>query len=324
MGMGITRRSALAGLIASSAVPALAQSTWPDRPVTIVHGLAAGGPSDIIARLIADSLTRRIGQQVIVDPRPGAGGRLAAGQIARSIPDGHTLMTIPSGHAVAAALYKSLPYDSIEDFSMISMLTEFPFILVVSSESDIRTFQEFVATAKASGRPLLYGSAGNASLQHLSGELLSRTLNITFQHVPYRGSAQALTDLMAKRIDFLVDSPTAEMQYIRAGKVRPILVTSQSRFFGLPEVPTATEAGIPSYTFTSWQGLVGPAGIPESLVDRLNLDIAAILADPAVIERIHAIGNVPAPTSPKDFKARIVADIAKWNAVIEGANIEKI
>jgi tripartite-type tricarboxylate transporter receptor subunit TctC len=297
---------------------------WPERPITIVHGLAQGGSSDIIARIIADSLTRRLGQQVTVDPRPGAGGRLAAGQIARSTPDGYTLMTIPSGHAVAAALYKSLPYDSIDDFTMISMLTEFPFILVVASDSDIRTFQDFTAIAKASGRPMLYGSAGNASLQHLAGELLSRTLNITFQHVPYRGSAQALTDLMAKRIDFMVDSPTAEMQFIRANKVRPILVTSQNRFLGLPDVPTATEVGIPSYTFTSWQGMIGPAGMPESLVDRLNVELANVLADPAVIERIHGIGNVPAPTSPRDFRARIAADIAKWSAVIEGAHIEKI
>lgn len=311
-------------MIAASAAPACAQGAWPDRPVTIVHGLAAGGPSDIIARLIAEHLTRRIGQQVIVDPRPGAGGRLAAGQIARATPDGYTLMTIPSGHAVAAALYRSLPYDTIEDFSMISMLTEFPFILVVAADSDIKTFQDFVTMAKARATPFLYGSAGNASLQHLSGELLSRTLNITFQHVPYRGSAQALTDLMAKRIDFLVDSPTAEMQFIRAGKVRPILVTSQGRFFGLPEVQTATEAGIPAYTFTSWQGMVGPAGLPENLIDRLNLEVAAVLADPTVVERIHGIGNLPAPTSPKDFKARIAADIAKWSAVIEGAHIEKI
>ena len=311
-------------MLAASAMPAGAQATWPDRPVTIVHGLAPGGPSDIIARIIADSLTRRFGQQVVVDPRPGAGGRLAAGQIARATPDGYTLMTIPSGHAVAAALYKSLPYDSIDDFSMISMLTEFPFILVVNTDTDFKTFQDFTAAAKASGRPFLYGSAGNASLQHLAGELLSRTLNITFQHVPYRGSAQALTDLMAKRIDFLVDSPTAEMQYIRAGKARPLVVTSQGRFFGLPDVPTSTEVGIPSYTFTSWQGMIGPAGLPELLVDRLNLEIATALSDPAVVERIHGIGNVPAPTSPKEFKARIAADIAKWSAVIEGANIEKI
>ena len=324
MGIALTRRATLAGMIAASAFPASAQSNWPDRPITIVHGLAPGGPSDIIARIVADSLTRRLGQQVIVDPRPEAGGRLAAGQIVRATPDGYTLMTIPSGHAVAAALYKSLPYDSLEDFAMISMLTEFPFILVTAADSDLRTFQDFTAIAKASGRPFLYGSAGNASLQHLAGELLSRTLNITFQHVPYRGSAQALTDLMAKRIDFLVDSPTAEMQYIRAGKVRPLVVTSQSRFFGLPDVPTSAEVGIPGYTFTSWQGMVAPAGMPETLVDRLNVEIANVLADPAVIERVHGIGNVPAPTSPKEFKARIASDIAKWSAVIEGANIDKI
>jgi tripartite-type tricarboxylate transporter receptor subunit TctC len=320
----LTRRAALAGIAAAAALPVRAQGVWPDRPITLVHGLAPGGPSDIIARIVADSLSRRIGQQVIVDARPGAGGRLAAGQVARAAPDGATLMTIPSGHAVSAALYRSLPYRSVDDFSMISMLTEFPFILVISAESEARTLGDLIAIARARAKPLLFGSAGNGSLQHLAGELLSKTLNITFQHVPYRGSAQAITDLIAQRIDFMVDSPTAETEVIRAGKVRALMVTSKERFFGLPDVPTSAEAGIPGYTFTSWQGLVGPAGLPESYVDRLNLQIASIMTEPAVIERIRGIGNVPHPTSPNEFKNRVIADIEKWSAVVDTANIERI
>ena len=176
-------------------------------------------------------------------------------------------MTIPSGHAVSAALYKTLPYRSIDDFAMISMLTEFPFILVTSAEIEPTDAQGIRRRWRAPrSSPLLFGSAGNGSLQHLAGELLSKLLNVTFQHVPYRGSAQAISDMIARRIDFMVDSPTAEMQVIRARKVRALMVTSKARFFGLPDVPTAAEAGLPDFTFSSWQGMVGPAGLPTPIV----------------------------------------------------------
>jgi tripartite-type tricarboxylate transporter receptor subunit TctC len=218
MSIAVTRRAALAGLAALAARPVRAQAGWPARAITLVHGLAPGGPSDIIARIIAEGLARRLGQQVVVDARPGAGGRVAAGQIARTAPDGYTLMTIPSGHAVSAALYKNLPYRTIDDFSMISLLTEYPFVVVTHADHPVRTLADLISTAKSRPTPLLFGSAGNGSLQHLAGELLAKTVNATFQHVPYRGSAQAITDLLAKRIDFIVDSPAAELEFIRAGE----------------------------------------------------------------------------------------------------------
>jgi tripartite-type tricarboxylate transporter receptor subunit TctC len=322
----LTRRTLLAGITAAGIAPVRAQGPveWPERSITLVHGLAPGGPSDIIARIVAESLSRRFGQQVVVDARPGAGGRLAASQIAKAPPDGYTLMTIPSGHAVSAALYKTLPFRPVDDFAMISMLTEFPFLLVTSADSEVHSLTDLVKLARGRASPLLYGSAGNGSLQHLAGELLSKTLNITFQHVPYRGSAQAITDMMAKRIDFMVDSPTAEMQFIRAGKVRPLMVTSARRFFALPDVPTTAEMGVPNFTFTSWQGLVGPAGMPPMLVDRLATEIAGVLAEPEVIERVRRIGNSPTPTNPNEFRSRILADIEKWTSVVETSRIERI
>jgi tripartite-type tricarboxylate transporter receptor subunit TctC len=324
MSIAVTRRAALAGLAALAAGPARAQPGWPARAITLVHGLAPGGPSDIIARIIAEGLARRLGQQVVVDARPGAGGRVAAGQIARAAPDGYTLMTIPSGHAVSAALYKNLPYRTIDDFSMISLLTEYPFVVVTHADHPIRTLADLISTARSRPTPLLFGSAGNGSLQHLAGELLAKTVNATFQHVPYRGSAQAITDLLAKRIDFIVDSPTAELEFIRAGQVRALAVTGASRFFSLPEIPTTAEAGIPGYTFTSWQGLVAPAGLPAAVVDRLNAEIAGLLAEPAVAERIRMVGNDPSPSSPDAFRARIAADIDKWTKVVDAAKIERI
>jgi len=320
----VTRRTALAGLAACAAAPARGESVWPDRAVTLVHGLAPGGPSDIIARIVADGLTRRLGQQVVVDARPGAGGRVAAGQVARMAADGYTLMGIPSGHAVAAALYKSLPYRTIDDFTMISLLTEYPFVVVTYADHAIRTFPDLIDLARTRPAPLLFGSAGNGSLQHLAGELLAKTVNATFQHVPYRGSAQAITDLIAKRIDFIVDSPTAELEFIRAGQLRALAVTSAARFFSLPEVATTAEAGVPGYAFTSWQGLVAPAGLPQPVVSRLNTEVATILAEPTTIERIKLVGNEPSPSSPEAFRARIAADIDKWTKVVDAARIERI
>jgi tripartite-type tricarboxylate transporter receptor subunit TctC len=326
MTTGLTRRTALAGIMAAGLAPARAQvmGEWPERAVTLVHGLAPGGPSDIIARIVAEGLQKRLGQQVVVDARPGAGGRVAATQIARTSPDGYTLMTIPSGHAVSAALYKALPYRPVDDFTMISMLTEFPFLLVTSADNGVRNLDDFVKLARGRSSPLLFGSAGNGSLQHLAGELLSKTLNITFQHVPYRGAIQAITDMMARRIDFMVDSPTAEMQFIRSGQVRPLMVTSGARFFALPGVPTSTEAGIPNFAFTSWQGLVGPAGLPRMMVDRIATEVAGVLGDPDAVERIRRIGNVPAPNNPGEFRARVIADIGKWSEVVESSRIERI
>jgi len=324
MSIAVTRRATLAGLAAFAALPVRAQTAWPERAITLVHGLAPGGPSDIIARIIAEGLARRLGQQVVVDARPGAGGRVAAGQIARAAPDGYTLMTIPSGHAVSAALYKNLAYRTIDDFSMISLLTEYPFVVVTHAENPSRTLADLISTARSRPTPLLFGSAGNGSLQHLAGELLAKTVNATFQHVPYRGSAQAITDLLAKRIDFIVDSPTAELEFIRAGRVRALAVTGASRFFSLPDIPTTAEAGIPGYTFTSWQGLVAPAGLPTPVVNRLTTEIAGILAEPATVERIRIVGNDPSPSSPDAFRARIAADIDKWTKVVDAAKIERI
>jgi tripartite-type tricarboxylate transporter receptor subunit TctC len=178
--------------------------------------------------------------------------------------------------------------------------------------------------ARSRPAPLLFGSAGNGSLQHLAGELLAKTVGATFQHVPYRGSAQAITDLIARRIDFIVDSPTAELEFIRAGQLRALAVTSAARFFGLPDVATTAEAGVPGYAFTSWQGLVAPAGLPLQVINRLNTEVAAILAEPATIERIRLVGNDPSPSSPEAFKARIAADIDKWTRVVDAARIERI
>src|SRR5258708_4451152 len=319
----LTRRTVLASLCALVAIPAGSDTAWPNRRMSLVHGFAAGGPTDTVARIIAEGLTRRLGQQVVVDSRPGASGTTAAGQIARTAPDGYTLIAIPGGHATAEALFQKLPYKTIDDFSMISMVSEYPFVFVTYPDHKIRTAVDLISTARTEKIPLLYGSPGIGSVHHLAIELLAKMANVKFQHVPYRGSAQAITDLLSKRIDFMIDPPTLLIEFVREGNLRPLAVTSATRFFSLPDVPTISEAALPGYVVTSWQGLAGPAGIPAAIVDRLNSEAAKVLAEPATIQRLRMLVNNPQPSSPDEFKARIVADIEKWTGVVAAAHIER-
>jgi tripartite-type tricarboxylate transporter receptor subunit TctC len=321
----IARRTVIAGglsmLVAS---PARANPDWPDRPITIVHGFPPGGPTDLVARLVADGLTRRLGQRVVVEGRSGASGTMAAGQVARAAPDGYTLFAVPSGHTFAAATYKSLPYRSVDDFSTISMFTEYPYLMATYADHSVRTVADLISLARSGGTPLLYGTPGNGSGPHLAVELLAKEAKVSFQHVPYRGSAPAATDLVGKRLDFMMDPPAALIEFVRAGTLRALAVSGDRRFFALPEVPTIAEVAVPGYVVTAWQGLLAPAGVPAPVVDRLNAEVVGILREPGVIERLRALGNDPRPTTPEEFKARMQADIAKWTAVVDGMNFERI
>jgi tripartite-type tricarboxylate transporter receptor subunit TctC len=321
----LTRRTVIAGsLVTLAGAPARANPDWPDRPITIVHGFPPGGPTDLVARIVADSLTRRLGQRVLVEGKPGASGTMAAAQVARAAPDGYTLFALPSGHAFAAATYKSLPYRTIDDFSMITMFTEYPYLMATYAEHSIRTVADLINLAHSRNAPLLYGTPGNGSGPQLAIELFAKEAKIKLQHVPYRGSAPAAIDLIAKRLDFMMDPPAALIEFVRDGRLRALSVTGERRFFALPEVPTIAESGVPCYLVTAWQGLVAPAGLPQPIVTRLNTEVVATLNEPAVIERLRALGNDPRPMSPGEFKARMAADVAKWTAVVDSINFERI
>jgi len=306
------------------ALPLSAATIWPNRAITIVQGFPAGSAVDVVARIIAEGLSKRLGVQVIVESKPGAAGTLAAGQVARAASDGHTLLALPSGHAVAEATHKKLSYRTIDDFAFISMTVEYPFVMVTYPDHPIRTVADLIGAARSRNTPLTYGTPGNGSLPHLSAELFARMVNVQFQHVPYRGSTQTVSDLLGKRIDFAMDPPASYLQLIRDGQLRALGVSGGSRYFALPDVPTITEASVPGFVVTSWQGLVAPAGLPEPVLHRLNTVIAEILADPAVIERLKMLGNNPRPSSPDEFKARNAADIEKWTAVVANAKLERI
>lgn len=307
----VSRRSVIVGAGAAFwALPAKA-AKWPERTITLVHGFGVGGNADVISRIVAESLSRRLGQPVIVEARTGAGGRIAANLVSKAAPDGYTIAVLPGGHAIAPAMYEGLPYDTVNDFTYVSMLTEFPFLLVTYGDHPVRSIPDLLKAARDPAKPLIYGSAGNGTGQHLSGALFARMANLNMQHLPFRGGALGSTELLGKHIDFLFETPTLLLELVKSGQLRALGVTGRNRFFALPDVPTIGES-IPGYETSSWLGLAAPPKLPEDLVALLNSEVRAILADAAVVDRIRSLGNIPTPTSPADFKARVAADVKKW------------
>jgi tripartite-type tricarboxylate transporter receptor subunit TctC len=319
----LTRRAVTGGLLGLAAATARA-AEWPARTIAIMHGFPPSGPSDVVARIIADGLGKALGQSVIVESRPGASGTIAAAQVARAAPDGYTLMVIPSGHPTAAATFAKLPFRAVADFTMITLASTYPYVMAVPSATGINSVAELVNLGRTRATPLTYGTPGTGSGPHLAIELLALQTKIKVQHVPFRGSAPAVTELIAGRLDFMMDPPASMMSFIRDGRLRALAVSSAAHYFALPDTPTLAEAGIAGFDVTGWQGLIAPAGLPEPIVGRLNSEVRRILEEPASIERLHAFGNEPRPSSPEEFKKRIESDIAKWTAVVDQVHFEKI
>lgn len=320
----LTRRTVLGGIAGLAGARASAQSAWPSRTITIIHGFSAGGPSDVVARLIADGLQKALGQPVIVEPRPGASGTTAAGYVARSAPDGYTLAVIPSGHASAAATFAHLSYRSVDDFTTITLASEYPYLMCTNVASGIKTVAELLNAARTRQTPLLYGSPGIGSGPQLAIELFALKTGIKVQHIPFRGSEPAATELVANRLDFMMDPPASLIGFVRGGRLNALAVSSAKHYFALPEVPTVAESGVPGFNVTAWQGLVAPAGLPAPIVGRLNAEVVRILKEPATIERLHGFGNEPAPSTPEEFRTRLVADIDLWTKLADQIHFQKI
>jgi tripartite-type tricarboxylate transporter receptor subunit TctC len=243
--------------------------------------------------------------------------------VARSAPDGTTIAVVPGGHAVSAAIYNKLPYDAVEDFTFIGMLTDFPFILVTYPDHPARTVADVIGSAQAQDGKLTCATAGNGTGMHLAFELFAAMASAKIQHVPYRGSPQAITDLLGKRIDFQVDTPAALMPLIRNGELRAIAITGPSPFFMLPGTPAIGDT-VKGYAVTSWLGVAGPAGLSAPFVSRVNAELKAILAEPAVVERLRDLGSDARPTTPEGFKERVADDVDKWTKVVADAKIPKV
>jgi tripartite-type tricarboxylate transporter receptor subunit TctC len=316
------RRTLGALLLASAAAPAMAQA-WPSRPIRIVVPFPPGGSTDLLARRLAERMGPRLGQTVLVENRPGAGGTTGADLVAKSAPDGHTLLVgVTGSNAIAASLFPNLPYDPVRDFAPVSRLVAAPLILVVNPQHPARDVAGFIAAARAAtATPITYATPGNGTSMHLTGELFAQTARVPLTHVPYRGSAQATTDLIAGQVqsafaDFLVSLP-----HVREGRLRAIAVTSAARHPLLPEVPTIAESGLPGFEALSWQGLFAPAGTPAPILARLHAEVVDALAAPEIREPFAQQGFVVAASAPEDFASFIRAEVEKWRAVVRAGNI---
>ncbi|HET9045365.1 MAG TPA: tripartite tricarboxylate transporter substrate binding protein [Casimicrobiaceae bacterium] len=304
---------------------ALAQSAYPTKPVRIVVPFPAGGTTDILARAAAQKLSETWGQQAIVDNRPGAGGNIGAELVAKSAPDGYTLLMGTVGtHAINASLYPKMPYDHVKDFVPVILVAGVPNVLVVNPELPVRSVQELMAYAKANPGKLNFASSGSGTSIHLSGELFKVMTGAQMTHVPYKGSAPALTDLIGGQVQLMFDNLPSSLAFIKAGKLRALAVTSAQRSPALPDVPTVAESGVPGFEASSWFGLLAPAGTPPTIVAKINTDTQKWLASPDAKEKLAAQGANVAGGSPDDFAKHIQSETAKWARVVKesGAKVE--
>ncbi len=333
--MTTTRRHLLQTTLALAAtgtallpMPAAAQAAWPAKPIRFVVPFAAGGTTDILARALAPELQKALGQPVVVDNKPGAGGNSAAAEVAKTPADGYTMLMGTVGtHAINAALYPKLPYDHVKDFVPVTLVAGVPNVLVLNAafaqKHGINNVADFIRAAKANPGKFNMASSGNGTSIHLSGELFKSMAGVFMVHFPYRGSGPALIDLMGGSMDLMFDNLPSALPHIRSGKLKALAVTSAKRSDAIPELPTIEEAGGPTlkgFEASSWFGLVVPAGTPAEIANRLQAETAKALASPALKDRLQTQGAIPSGMSSADFAKFIAAETAKWARVVKAAN----
>jgi tripartite-type tricarboxylate transporter receptor subunit TctC len=321
-------RSVVAMAIAVAALPwpVHAQApAWPSKPIRYVVPFAAGGTTDILGRTIAEKLSVALGQPVVVENKPGAGGGLGAAEVAKAAADGYTIMggTI-STHAINASLYKDLPYDPVRDFVAVTLIARVPNMLVVNNEVKAKDVAELIKLMKASPGKWSFASSGNGTSQHLSGELFKGMAGVEMQHIPYKGSPPALTDVMGGQVNMTFDNITTAWPLAKGGKLRALAVTTAKRSPVAPDVPTLAESGLPGYEVGSWQGVFAPAGVPPEIVKRLNAEIVKIINMPDVQKKLIELGAEPVGDTPEQFGAFVKAEVVKWGDVVKksGAKVD--
>jgi len=306
----------------AACAPVTAAQAYPVRPIRFVVPFAAGGGGDLIVRHVAQRLTERLGQPVVVDNRTGAGGNIGTEAVARAAPDGHTLlMANVAPMAINVSVYAGLPYDPVRDFTAIAPLANFANVLVIHPSVPARTVRELVALARARPDALTYASAGTGSTTQLAAEFFRTQAAIRLIHVPYKGGGPALIDVLAGQVTMYFASLPAALPYLRSGRLRGLGVTSLQRSGAAPELPTIAEAGFPDFEAVTWIGVVGPAGVPRAIVDRLNADVTAILRERETRERLEAQGAELRFDTPDGYAAYIAAEIRKWAVVVKQARI---
>jgi tripartite-type tricarboxylate transporter receptor subunit TctC len=315
-----------AAMLALCVRPALAQvQAFPSRPLRILCPFPPGGGVDITARALAESLARQLGQPVTVENKPGAGGNIAAAEVAKSAPDGHTLfLTLNALHAISPVLYARLPFDAVKDFAWITTLVQFNNVLVVSASSPAKTVQELIAQAKGQPGKLSFASSGNGTNLHLTGELFKSLAGIDIQHVPYKGSAPAMTDLLGGQVTMMFETIPAAIAQVRGGKLRALGVTGAKRSPLFPEVPTVAESGLPGFEVQSWYGLVAPAATPREIVARLNAESVKAANGREFRERLEPLGFDIVTGTPERMLEMVQADAARWAPIVKasGARID--
>ena len=295
---------------------------YPNRPIKIIVPYAAGGAVDIVARTIAQPLAEALKQPVIVDNRPGASANIGMEMVAKAAPDGYTLLMASNGIATNMALFPQLAFDGRRDFVPIAKIGYAPLVIVAPASSPAKSLKDLIAMAKAEPGKLTYASAGNGSSGHLAGELLKSTAKVDILHVPYKGGAPAITDLLGERISFMPINPVEVMAHIRAGRLRALAVASDKRFPLLPDVPTVTEAGLPGYEASVWWGLVAPAKTPPEIVRQLNAETSKTLANSAFANKLGELGVVVTPGTSDQFAAFIKSQTELWSGVVKSAGIK--
>jgi tripartite-type tricarboxylate transporter receptor subunit TctC len=315
---------ALISIVLYGLMPNANAQAWPSKPIRYIVPFPPGGATDILARAIADKLGPALGQPVVVENRPGAAGNLGTEQAAKAAPDGYTLLMVTVAQSISESLYSKLPYNLARDLAPVALVAHVPNVMVVHPSVPARTVKEFVDFAKANPGKVNFASSGSGTSIHMSGELFKMLTGVDIVHVPYKGSAQALTDLIGGQVSVMFDNLTPSMPHIKSGKLRALAITTAKRYPALPDVPTLIEAGVPGYESSAWFGVMVPAKTPQPIVTRLNTEVNRIVGQPDVKERFDQQGAIPAPGAPGDFGKHIQSEIAKWAKVVKasGAKVE--
>jgi len=323
--MKLPRRTFLqlaAGVATLPAVSRIAAAqTYPSRPVRWINGTAAGSAPDIVARLIGQWLSQRLGQPIVIENRPGAGTNIGTEAVVRALPDGYSLLLVTQSNAINATLYENLNFNFIHDIAPVASISRGPLVMEVNPSVPVKTVPEFIAYAKANPGKLNMASAGSGTPQHVAGELFKMMAGVNMLHVPYRGSPFALTALIAGEVQVMFDTLPASIEHIKAGQIRPLAVTTTSRSEALPDLPTVSEF-VPGYEASSWYGVGAPVNTPAEIIDKLNKEINAGIADSKIKARLADLGVAVVQTSPAEFGKFIVEETEKWGKVIRAANIK--
>ncbi len=320
----ICRLLAAAAFTAGAALSfgAAAQS-WPAKPIRFIVPFAAGGVADVITRAVTPKLAEALGQPIVIENRGGAGGTLGTSQGAKAPPDGYTFVVPAASHTTTPSLYARLDFDPVKDFAAVTKIADVPYLLVVPASSAAKNLAEFIGAAKASPGRLTYGSAGNGSSNHLAGELLAAQVGTSLVHVPYKGSAPALVDLLSGQISFMFDTVNTSAQHIKGGKLRALGVGTGQRSALVPDVPPIADT-LPGFEAATWVGLLAPAGTPKEIVARMQAELAKIVRSADVRDKLSASGAEPVGNAPEQFGVYLASEVKKWERVVKQANIPPV